>query len=142
MLGANKTHEGRAFRVDVTSPEEVDDAVDKTVAELNGRLDIFVANAGILTSEAEFLDGSLEMTNEVMSVNVNGVMWSARSAGRHFKRQEIERTTLDGRPLTDFRRGSFIATASMSGSIVNVPNLQAAYNASKAAVIHFCKYSL
>jgi sorbose reductase len=27
----------------------------------------------------------------------------------------------------------------MSGHIVNVPQLQAAYNASKAAVVHLCK---
>jgi len=36
-------------------------------------------------------------------------------------------------------QGSFIATASMSGHIVNIPQFQAVYNASKANVVHFCK---
>jgi sorbose reductase len=35
--------------------------------------------------------------------------------------------------------GSFVATASMSGHIVNIPQLQAAYNAAKAGVIHLTK---
>ena len=36
-------------------------------------------------------------------------------------------------------KGSFIFTASMSASIVNVPQLQAAYNAAKAGVKHLSK---
>jgi sorbose reductase len=74
-----------------------------------------------------------------MEVNVDGVMWCAKSAGAHFRRQKKEGTTTDGKKLSNFLAGSFIATASMSGSIVNIPNMQAVYNASKAAVIHFCK---
>ena len=74
-----------------------------------------------------------------MAVNVDGVMWCARAAGSHFRRQKQEGTTLDGRPLENFIAGSFIATGSMSGSIVNIPQLQAVYNGSKAAVIHFVK---
>ena len=75
-----------------------------------------------------------------MSVNVDGVMWCAKSAGAHFRRQKRERTTLDGKPLENYIAGSFIATSSMSASIVNIPQLQAVYNGSKAAVIHFCEY--
>jgi NAD(P)-dependent dehydrogenase (short-subunit alcohol dehydrogenase family) len=40
--------------------------------------------------------------------------------------------------LTNFTYGSFVATASMSGHIVNFPQMQAAYNAAKAAVMHLC----
>lgn len=58
------------------------------------------------------------------AVNYDSVFYLARVAGPIFKRQG---------------RGNFIATASMSGHIVNVPGNQAAYNAGKAAVIHFCK---
>lgn len=32
-----------------------------------------------------------------------------------------------------------MATASMSGHIANIPQLQAPYNAAKAGVIHLCK---
>lgn len=59
-----------------------------------------------------------------MATNVDSVYYSAFAAGKHFKAQGS---------------GSFIATASMSGHIVNIPQLQASYNASKAAVIHFVK---
>jgi NAD(P)-dependent dehydrogenase (short-subunit alcohol dehydrogenase family) len=58
----------------------------------------------------------------------------------HWRRQKKEQTTIDGQPLVPaFREGSYVATASISGTIVNIPQLQAAYNAAKAAVIHLCK---
>lgn len=41
--------------------------------------------------------------------------------------------------LEGFTYGSFIATSSMSGHIVNILQLQSAYNAAKAAVRHLCK---
>ncbi|GAB0135484.1 L-xylulose reductase [Epichloe bromicola] len=129
----------KAYQVDVISPEAVEKAIVDIVKEFNGRLDIFVANSGIAWEEGAFIDGSVETARKVMAVNVDGVMWSAKSAGAHFRRQKKEGTTLDGKPLDGFLAGSFIATASMSGSIVNIPQLQAVYNGSKAAVIHFCR---
>lgn len=132
---------GKAYQVNVVSPEAVDEAINEIVGEFDGRLDVFVANSGIAWTDGPFLDGPAEMARKVMSVNVDGVMWCAKSAGAHFRRQKTEGTTLDGRPLENFRTGSFIATASISGSIVNVPQLQSVYNASKAAVIHFCMCS-
>lgn len=107
--------------------------------EFNGRLDIFVANSGIAWGEVEALDSSIEHYHEVMSTNLDSVYYCARAAGRHFRRQVQERTTLSGAALDNFKSGSFVATASMSGHIVNVPHLQAAYNTSKAGVIHLCK---
>lgn len=74
-----------------------------------------------------------------MEINVDGVVYCARAAGKHFRRQKMEGTTIDGAKLSGFSSGSFIATASMSGHIVNIPRRQAAYNASKAHIIHFCK---
>lgn len=133
------TPTGKAYQVDVISPEAVEKAIVDIVKEFNGRLDIFVANSGIAWEEGAFIDGSVETARKVMAVNVDGVMWCAKSAGAHFRRQKKEGTTLDGKPLDGFLAGSFIATASMSGSIVNIPQLQAVYNGSKAAVIHFCR---
>ncbi|KAG9250907.1 sorbitol utilization protein SOU2 [Emericellopsis atlantica] len=129
----------RAYQVNVVSPEAVEKAINEIVAEFNGRLDVFVANSGIAWEDGAFIDGSTETAKKVMAVNVDGVMWCAKTAGAHFRRQKKEGTTLDGKPLENFLAGSFIATASMSGSIVNIPQLQAVYNGSKAAVIHFCK---
>lgn len=100
-----------------------------------------MANSGIPWEDGPFIDGPADKARKVMEVNVDGVMWCAKSAGGHFRRQKKEGTTLDGKPLDNYVAGSFIATASMSGSIVNIPQLQAVYNASKAAVIHFCTLS-
>ncbi|KAK4082992.1 uncharacterized protein Triagg1_1882 [Trichoderma aggressivum f. europaeum] len=129
----------KAYQVNVTSADDVDKTITEIVKEFNGRLDIFVANSGIPWTEGAFIDGSVETARNVMAINVDGVMWCAKSAGAHFRRQKEQGTTIDGKPLENFIAGSFIATASMSGSIVNIPQLQAVYNSSKAAVIHFCK---
>lgn len=133
-------HEGRAYQVDVTKEADVQSVVDQIVQDLNGRLDIFVANSGIAWGEVEALDSTIKHYHDVMSTNLDSVYYCARAAGRHFRRQFEERTTTDGAELVGFRSGTFVATASMSGHIVNVPHLQAAYNASKAGVIHLCKY--
>jgi sorbose reductase len=109
------------------------------MSDFNGRLDVFVANSGIAWTGGPMLDGPLDMYRNVVSTNLDGVFYCARVAGQHFRRQKSEGTTLDGKPLEGFTTGSFIATASMSGHIVNVPQLQAAYNASKAAVLHLCR---
>ncbi|KID87663.1 sorbitol utilization protein SOU2 [Metarhizium guizhouense ARSEF 977] len=129
----------KAYQVNVISADAVDKAIGEIIREFNGRLDIFVANSGIAWEDGPFLDGHVETAKKVMAVNVDGVMWCAKSAGTHFRRQKKEGKTIDGKPLDNYICGSFIATASMSGKIVNVPKVQAVYNGSKAAVIHFCK---
>ncbi len=128
----------RAYQVNITSYEAVERAVDAVVAEFGGRLDVFVANSGVAWEQGPMLDGGLDHYRKVTSTNVDGTFYSARAAGKHFRRQKREGTTLDGKKLEGFNQGSFIATASMSGHIANIPQLQAAYNASKAAVIHLC----
>ncbi|KAH8177257.1 enoyl-(Acyl carrier protein) reductase domain-containing protein [Sarocladium implicatum] len=129
----------RAYQVNVVSPEAVEKAINEIVQEFNGRLDVFIANSGIAWEDCAFIDGSTETAKKVMAVNVDGVMWCAKSAGAHFRRQKLEKTTFDGKPLENYTAGSFIATGSMSGQVVNIPQLQAVYNGSKAAVLHFCR---
>lgn len=138
---SNKTgsYTGKAYQVNVTSLEAVEYAVSEIVKEFNGRLDIFVANSGIPWTDGPALDGPPESYKRVMATNVDGTFWCAQVAGRHWRRQKAEGTTIDGQKLEGFTYGSFIATASMSGHIANIPQLQAAYNASKAAVIHLCR---
>jgi len=130
----------RAYQVNVTSWEAVESAVDRIVSEFGGRLDVFVANSGVAWEQGPMLDGGLDHYRKVTSTNVDGTFYCARAAGKHFRRQKREGTTVDGKELVGFNQGSFIATASMSGHIANIPQLQAAYNASKASVIHLCKW--
>ena len=125
--------------MDITSYDAVQAAVDGIVREFHGRLDVFVANAGLAWQQGPLLDGGLDHYKQIVTVNLDGTAYCARAAGRHFRRQKAEGTTADGGNLQGYTYGSFIATASMSGHIVNIPQLQAAYNASKAAVVHMCR---
>lgn len=86
------------------------------------------------------LDGEVDHYRKVVATDLDSVFYCARAAGKVWRRQTEEGTDLHGRTLQDYRSGSFIATASMSGSIVNIPQLQAAYNGAKAGVIHLGQF--
>ena len=111
-----------AIQTDVTKPAQVDAMVQSVIAEF-GRLDIAVNNAGIAN-----LNAAEEVTYEdwlaVIDVNLNGVFLCAQAAGKVMLEQGY---------------GSIISTASMSASIVNVPQKIANYCASKAGVKHLTK---
>ncbi|KFZ23970.1 hypothetical protein V502_01553 [Pseudogymnoascus sp. VKM F-4520 (FW-2644)] len=128
-----------AYQVDITNQQQIEDTINQIVNDFNGRLDVFVANSGMVWSEGAAIDSSVSHYREVLSTNLDGVYYCARAAGQHWRRQAKEGTTISGGKLTNFKCGSFVATASMSGHIVNVPHVQAAYNVSKAGVIHLCK---
>ena len=148
---------GRAYQVDVTDQQQVQRVVDQIVEEFNGRLDVFVANAGIPWTQGNFLDGDIAQYRKVMATDMDSTYYCAYAAGQHWRRQKAEGTDVFGERLENFRGGSFIATASersciwrcparklmifsgMSAHIVNIPQLQAAYNGAKAAVVHFVK---
>lgn len=130
---------GKAFKVDIKDYASVERAVDEQVREFNGRLDVFVANAGIPWTKGPMVNGPIEHYRDVVATDLDSSYFCAKAAARHWERQKREMTDLQGRPLDNFSSGSFIATASMSGVIVNVPQLQAAYNAAKAGVIHLCR---
>jgi len=85
------------------------------------------------------INGPVEHYHDVVATDLDSTYFCARAAARHWERQKREGTDLEGQQLGNFSSGSFIATASMSGVIVNVPQLQAAYNAAKAGVIHLCR---
>jgi sorbose reductase len=118
-----------AYQSDVRSKAAITSTINQIAADF-GRLDICVANAGIAAHQ-----GSLEYAEEdwieMMSVNLNGAMFTAQAAGNIFKKQQQQ--GLDG------FAGSMIFTASVSALLVNVPQTQCAYNASKAAVVHLAK---
>jgi len=116
--------------------------VNQVVEEFNGRLDIFVANSGIPWTQGPLLDGDLDHYRKVVAVNLDGTLYCARAAGAHWRRQKKEGTTIHGEKLENYRSGAFVATASISSHIVNLPQMQATYNASKAGVLHLCKFYL
>ena len=123
----------RAYSVNVTVNEEVVRAIESQTAEFGGRLDVFVANAGVAWTQGSMIDGSVSTYHKLMEVNVDGTFYCARACGRIWRRQAEE-----GK-IAGFRTGSFIATSSMSGHIANIPNFQSPYNASKAAIRHLVK---
>ncbi|KAL8704539.1 MAG: hypothetical protein Q9201_002313 [Fulgogasparrea decipioides] len=129
----------KAYQVDVTEDTKVQKAIDDIVREFNGRLDIFVANAGIPWTQGPMLDGDNSHYRKVVATDLDSTFYCAKYAGQHWRRQKKEGKTIDGKPLEGFSYGKFIATASMSGHIVNIPQLQAAYNAAKAGIIHLVK---
>ncbi|KEY66072.1 hypothetical protein S7711_08890 [Stachybotrys chartarum IBT 7711] len=111
-----------AYKVDVSNVEAVQATMAKVVEDF-GRLDVFVANAGMAISKP-ILEQTLDEFEKQMSVNVNGVVYCSKYAGEVFKRQGS---------------GNLIITSSMSAHIVNVPVDQPIYNATKAFVTHFGK---
>ncbi|KAI0407782.1 short chain dehydrogenase reductase [Xylaria palmicola] len=120
----------RAYRCNVKSSVDVEGLVEKATKEVgDGKLDIVVANAGIAAHYPATRYGEEEW-REMLDVNFHGAFWTARAAARVFERQL--KAGGDG-------RGSIVFTASVSGILVNVPQQQSAYNASKAAVIHLAK---
>lgn len=125
--------------MNVRSYEDVERAVDQAVEDFNGRLDIFVANAGIPWQKGAMVDGPLDHYKDVVETDLDGTYFCAKAAAKHWRRQKLEGTTTSGEKLQSYTSGSFVATASMSGVIVNVPQLQASYNAAKAGIIHLCK---
>ncbi|MBC7288080.1 MAG: SDR family oxidoreductase [Armatimonadetes bacterium] len=111
-----------AIECDVRNAEQVRAMVDQVHVELGGP-DILVNNAGI-TRWAPAEEMSWQDWDDVVQINLTGVFLCSQAAARYM--------------LTE-GRGSIINIASMSGFIVNYPQPQASYNASKAAVIHLTK---
>ena len=112
-----------AATLDVTKSKDVDVVADKVMQD-HGRVDILVNNAGVAKSDVRAEDTSDAHWRFHMDVNVDGVFWCCRAFGRHMLKQGS---------------GSIVNIGSMSGFIVNKPQPQAFYNASKAAVHHLTK---
>ncbi|KAL4876195.1 hypothetical protein BJY04DRAFT_210747 [Aspergillus karnatakaensis] len=131
--------ECRAYKVNIRDNQAVEETLERSMRDLNGRLDVFVANSGIPWTKGSMVDAPIDHYSDVVQTDLDGTFYCAKAAAAHWRRQKTESTDLFGKPLEGFTYGSFVATASMSGHIVNVPQLQAAYNAAKAGVIHLCK---
>ncbi len=115
---------GTAIAVDVDVRKRVQ--VEHMLQEVSDRLgpvDVLVNNAGICYHRPA-LDVTDEEWHEVFDVNVHGLWYCAQTVGR----QMVER-----------RSGVIVNIGSLSALIVNRPQMQPAYNASKAAVHQLTK---
>lgn len=116
------------YRVDTAVLDVTDSAAVTTTADAmlarSGRIDILVNNAGIARSETAAEAVADENWLNVIDVNLNGTFWCARAFGRH---------------MLAAGSGSIVNIGSMSGFIVNRPQPQSYYNASKAAVHQLTK---
>jgi NAD(P)-dependent dehydrogenase (short-subunit alcohol dehydrogenase family) len=109
--------------LDVTDPRAAEMAQSQ-ITQRHGKVDVLVNNAGIAISfkPAETMDDAT--WNKVVDVNLNGVFWCCRAFGRHMLEQG---------------GGAIVNVGSMSAEIVNYPQEQANYNASKAGVHHLTR---
>lgn len=105
--------------LDVTDSNAVE-----TMAKRYPQVDILINNAGIARSNIP----AEQMTNDewysVIDINLNGLYWCCRAFGKS---------------MLKARRGCIVNVGSMSGYIVNKPQEQSQYNASKAAVHQLTK---
>jgi NAD(P)-dependent dehydrogenase (short-subunit alcohol dehydrogenase family) len=109
--------------MDVTNSGRVGEVADQLVSQY-GAIDILVNNAGIARSETPAETVTDEHWLNVIDVNLNGTFWCCRAFGKH---------------MLEAKSGSIVNIGSMSGFIVNKPQEQCYYNASKAAVHHLTK---
>lgn len=111
-----------ALTVDVSQPDQVRDMAHRVVSHW-GSLTIGVNNAGIAGwFDAETMP--VEEWRRIMAVNLDGVFYCAQA---------------EARIMLGAGYGKIINTASMSAHISNTPQNQAAYNASKAGVLHLSR---
>ncbi len=111
-----------AFEVDVADRDSVASAAQEVLSAY-GRIDILINNAGTCIHRPA-LEVTPEEWDQVMRVNVDGVWNGCQVIGKH---------------MVDAGEGVIINIGSMSGQIVNRPQWQPGYNASKAAVHHLTK---
>jgi NAD(P)-dependent dehydrogenase (short-subunit alcohol dehydrogenase family) len=111
-----------AVHVDVRDADDVRRALD-VIVERHGRVDVLVNNAGtcIHRPAVEVTDDEWD---QVVDINLNGLWRCSQTFGRHMISQG---------------GGVIVNIGSISAQIVNRPQWQPAYNASKAAVHQLTK---
>ena len=106
--------------LDVTEPA----SVRRLFGELEDRLDVLVNNSGVTAWVESLSPAASDAWRRVLTVNLDGV-WHCSTAAAAVMREG--------------GGGSIVNVGSMSGTIVNRPQWQAAYNTSKAAVHHLTR---
>ncbi|KAI0483631.1 short chain dehydrogenase [Xylaria cf. heliscus] len=112
------------FKVDVRDGAAINAAVDACVSAY-GAPDVLINSAGIADSNIKAETYDPAMFRRLIDINLTGSFLMSQAVGRAM--------------MAAKKPGSIILVASMSGSIVNYPQEQSCYNASKAGVIQFGK---
>ncbi|GLC73142.1 hypothetical protein PLESTF_001336600 [Pleodorina starrii] len=115
-------HAAHAVKCDVRLKTDCEAAVASAVAQW-GKLDIMVANAGIVKA-APFLDMTEQDFDDVVAVNLKGVFLSCQAAARQMVSQ---------RQADPSWSGGAIVTMSSVNAVMAIPTI-AGYNASKGGV--------
>jgi 2-dehydro-3-deoxy-L-rhamnonate dehydrogenase (NAD+) len=110
-----------ADRTDVSDPESVQKAVEKTLKQF-GKIDILVNNAGIAGKNVPTVDYPIEEWERVLRINLTSQFLCCRAVAPH---------------MVKARYGRIVNIASVAGKEGN-PNA-VAYSASKAGVISLTK---
>lgn len=120
---AGKSPGAVAMRMDVTSRQEIDAAMDRIVAEY-GRLDILVNNAGINTFKHRVTIDEFprDEWDKILAVDLTGLYEVSKAAARIMRKQQA---------------GRIINIASIVGLVPL--RLQCAFAAAKAGVINLTK---
>ena len=109
-----------AHFADVSSATSVESAVSEIV-NYHSKIDNLVTSAGFCEN-FEAISYPVDRIKKLWDVNVNGTYFFATAVARQLIKRKAQ--------------GSMVFIGSMSGSVVNVPQPQTPYNASKAAVRH------
>jgi len=109
-----------AHYADVSNPDSVNEVLANILAT-HGKIDHLVTSAGF-TENFDAIAYPYERMKKLWGVNVDGTYLFATGVAKHLMERKSP--------------GSIVMIGSMSGSIVNVPQPQAPYNAAKAAIRH------
>ena len=119
---ADAGYEFVAITADITRRADIERMTAEAVDAL-GHLDILVNNAGTCYHNDSW-DVTEEQWDDVFDLNVKALWECSIAVGAHMRER---------------RSGSIVNIGSISGIIVNRPQMQPAYNASKAAVHQLTK---
>ncbi|KAJ5061494.1 hypothetical protein J3E74DRAFT_464206 [Bipolaris maydis] len=118
--GSRRTPKVTAHFCDVSSPTSVNQSFAE-ILKRHGKVDNLVTSAGF-TENYDAISYPHDRMQKLWGVNVDGTYLYAVAVAKHLMERKAP--------------GSIVMIGSMSGSIVNVPQPQAPYNAAKAAVRH------
>jgi NAD(P)-dependent dehydrogenase (short-subunit alcohol dehydrogenase family) len=119
-----KENIGIFIKVDVTDELDIARGVNQIIIEV-GHIDYLVAAAGVAEASTPCEEMTAQVWDHTMNINLRGVFLTCQAVGKS---------------MLKVGSGRIVAIASMSGnSVVNSPQKQIAYNASKAGVTAMTK---